>query len=62
MQVGYLKFLFPPTARGGDQDSRESTLHDCEVDAQGTRDDDDGDALDGQNDQDHFNIPRSFKV
>merc|ERR1712045_802192 len=41
-------------SRGGDQDSRESALRDCE--------DDDGDELNDQNDQDHFNVQRSFKV
>merc|ERR1712061_200871 len=45
----------------GDQDSGVRALRDCEADAEGTRDDDDGDELNDQKDQDHLNIQRSFK-
>merc|ERR1739848_245580 len=39
----------------------EYELYEIEADAEGTRDDDDGDELNDQKDQDHLNIQRSFK-
>ena len=59
--MNVLIIRFPSTARDGDQDSRVRALRDCEADAEGTRDDDDGDELNDQKDQDHLNIQRSFK-
>ena len=59
--MNVLIIRFPSTAREGDQDSRVRALRDCEADAEGTRDDDDGDELNDQKDQDHLNIQRSFK-